>query len=60
MKINLVNDNDHMDEIDNMDERFHLDDVENKNVVCIMDEILKHEWKWPFIHIIEFHQHWHE
>ncbi len=37
MKINLVNDNDHMDEINNMDE------VENKNVVCIMDEILKHE-----------------
>jgi hypothetical protein len=37
MKINLVNDNDHMDE------RFHLDDVENKNVVCIMDENLKHE-----------------
>jgi len=43
MKINLVNDNDHMDEIDNMDERFHLDDVENKNAVCIMDAILKHE-----------------
>jgi len=39
MKINLVDDNDHMDEIDNMDERFHLDDVDNKNVVCIMDEI---------------------
>ncbi len=37
MKINLVNDNDHMDE------RLHLDDVENKNVVCIMDEIFKHE-----------------
>jgi hypothetical protein len=37
MKINLVNDNDHMDEINNMDE------VENKNVVCIMDEIFKHE-----------------
>jgi hypothetical protein len=33
MKIILVNDNDHMDEW------FHLDDVENKNVVCIMDEI---------------------
>jgi len=32
-KTNLVNDNDHMDEIDNMDERFHLDEVENKNVV---------------------------
>ncbi len=60
MKINLVDDNDHMDEIDNMDERFHLDDVDNKNVVCIMDEILKHEWKWPFIEMIEFHQHWHE
>jgi hypothetical protein len=43
MKINLVNDNDHMDEIDNMDKRFQLDEVENKNVVCIMDEILKHE-----------------
>ncbi len=43
MKIHLVNDNDHMDEIDNMDERFHLDEVENKNVVCIMDETLKHE-----------------
>jgi hypothetical protein len=23
--------------------RFHLDDVENKNVVCIMDEILTPE-----------------
>jgi hypothetical protein len=43
MKMNLLNDNDHMDEINNMDERFHLDEVENKNVVCIMDENLKHE-----------------
>ncbi len=55
-----MNDNDHMDEIENMDERFHLDDVENKNVASIMDEILKHEWKWPVIHMSEFHQHWHE
>jgi hypothetical protein len=30
MKINHVNGNDHMDEIDNMDERFHLDDIEKK------------------------------
>jgi hypothetical protein len=35
MKTNLVNDNDHMDEIDNMDEKFYLDEVDNKNVVCI-------------------------
>ncbi len=41
MKINLVNDYDHMDE------RFHMDAFENTNVVCNMDEVLKHEWKWP-------------
>jgi hypothetical protein len=37
-----------------MDERFHLDDLENKNAICIMDAILKPEWKRPFIHMIEF------
>jgi hypothetical protein len=37
MNINLVNENDHMDE------RFHLDDIENKNAVCIMDANIKHE-----------------
>jgi hypothetical protein len=24
-----------------------------------MDEILKHEWNWPLIHMVEFRQHWH-
>jgi len=37
MKINLVNNYDHMDE------RFHMDAFENTNVVCNMDEVLKHE-----------------
>ncbi len=37
MKINLVNDYDHMDE------RFHMDAFENRNAVCNMDEVFIHE-----------------
>ncbi len=37
MKINLVNDYDHINE------RFHMDAFENTNAVHDMDEFLKHE-----------------
>jgi len=52
MKINLVNDYDHMDE------RFHMDAFENTNAVCNMDEVLKHEWKWPSSMWLNFINHW--
>ncbi len=46
MKINLVNDYDHMDE------RFHMDAFENTNAVCNMDEVFKTWLKGTIIHVV--------
>jgi hypothetical protein len=41
-----------------MDERFHMDAFENTIAVRDMDDVLKHEWKWPSSMWLNFINHW--